>query len=902
MDALVATWRRQRALAGLVGLFAVSGATGLVYQTLWERQLHLVFGTSTFALSTVLTAFMAGLALGGAAAGRLVARLRAPLRVYGLLEIGIGAFALAFPMLLSWVEPLYLAAARAGDLSPWAFAMVQGLLAGGLLVIPTAAMGATLPLLVRFAAEGVDDVGDRVGLLYAVNTAGAVAGTWLAGFVLLPGVGLSTTTWIAAIANLSLGVGAIALERWAGGVVPETSTPPTWTPPDARASRAVLISVAFAGFAALVLEVAWFRVLGLMLGASAYAFSTMLLAFLVGIALGGRLGGPWADRAMAQGGVPRVLRTLALVQLGVGVASVALMHVYQELPYWYVGLFDALDAKAHPQATWAVSTLLAGLVMTPPAVLMGAAFPLAVRAAVGGADDAAPAAARVYAANTAGGVLGAALAGFVLLPTLQVTGTVLLAAGCDALAGASAWLGQRERGGRQGVAALVLAAAGAVVAVVWPPAWDPMMMTAGMYKYVTSFHDHSRQGIRDYAVGPFELIYYREGVSSVVTVARNPRTGNIWLANNGKVDASTSVDMPTQIMVSLLPMQFVDTPDDVLVIGLASGITAGAAAAVDEIARLDVVELEPAIVEAAHFFDAYNGGVLDDPRTNLVLDDGRNHVLRTPPATYDVVVSEPSNPWITGVSNLFTAEFFALGKSRLKDGGVWAQWVQLYGMDDADLKSLLGTFADTYDHVLCYTAAEDADLVLVGSDRPLVPTVDAAASLWRWPDVADLLESVHLAHPTDVLGTLLLDDAAVRGLAGDAVRNTDDNRRIEYAAPLNLHRDTQAINLPLLARHAIVPLDVIGDDPETLAGVATAYHREDDVDRAVQTMLRAGLSLPEGDPRRAAWVEVAFGWYAAERIPDPEELPEKKRLYEGRFLQEVVSPLLSSSSSSSSSN
>ncbi|MCB9680293.1 MAG: fused MFS/spermidine synthase [Alphaproteobacteria bacterium] len=898
MDELVAALRRQRAVTALVPLFFVSGATGLIYQTIWGRELHLVFGTSTFAIATVLTAFMAGLALGGAWMGRRADTVARPLAIYGALEVGIGVFAVVFPSLLHAVEPIYLAAWRTWAPTPVAFGVVQLLLVGSLLVLPTAAMGATLPLLARFATDRMGAAGDRVGLLYAVNTAGAVVGTWAAGFLLLPALGLSRTTWLAAVANVVLGLLALGLSRWTSGVqvaLDAVAEPePAVAPPSPRASRAVAWSAACAGFASLVYEVAWFRVLGLMLGASVYAFSVMLLAFLVGIAIGGRVGGWWADRLFARGGAPRVLAALAVVQVGVATLSITMMHVYQELPFWYVWLFDAFSAEAHPSLTWTVSLLLAGLVMTPPALLMGAAFPLAVRAAVGDARAVGAAVGRIYGANTAGGVLGAALAGFVLLPMLAVRGTVALAAAVNVVAALVAWAGQDAPGpalrtawGRGLGAALATLA---VVGLVVPPGWDPLLMTAGMYKYVTSFSDHSRAGILDYAVDQYDLLYYREGLSSVVTVARNKDSGNIWLANNGKVDASTTIDMPTQVMVSLLPMQFVAAPTDVLVIGLASGITAGGVTLVDDVQRLDVVELEPAIRPAAELFADFNHGVLDDPRTHLVLNDGRNHVLLTPPGTYDVIVSEPSNPWLTGVSNLFTEQFFTLGKARLKPGGIWSQWVQLYGMDDDDLRSLLATFAAVYPYMQVYAAAEDADLVLLGAEHPFGPDAAAAAHLLGWPAVADELDVVQLATVPALIGAWLMDRDEVLRMVGDTPRNTDDNMRIEYNAPLNLHRDTQALNVPMLMRHAQVPWRYV-DDPALLAEVALRYDTDDDLDRAIDAMLRAGLALPVDDPLREERIEQAFTWYREGRGSTHDVGGTARELLWQAFLEQRVQPL-----------
>lgn len=891
MDELVADLRRPRALAWLGALFVVSGATGLVYQTVWSRQLHHVFGTSTLAIATVLAAFMGGLAAGGAlAAGRADSAVR-PLRAYGLLEIGIGVFALVFPSLLHLAEPAWVATWQALPDAPLARAGVQLVLVGAMLVVPTAMMGATLPLLARFAVDGAELAGAAVGRLYAANTLGAVLGTWLAGFVLLPSLGLWTTTVAAATANVALGVAALVLDGTVAPLAPPASEPGP-PPVDPRRRRAVLVVAALAGFASLVEEVAWTRVLTLMLGASVYAFSTMLLAFLVGIAVGGALGGPLADRALASDRVDGVLRRLALAQLGVAAGGLVLMHAYQELPFAYVWLFDALRAEDHPEALWAVGLLVAGGVMLAPAILMGVTFPLAVRAVVARPGEAGVGVGSVYAWNTLGGVFGAALAGFVLLPWLRVTGTVQLAAAAHGLGAAIAWFAQRGEGPsapRDRRVGLALAGVATAVAILWPPAWNPLLMTAGMHTYAGDLSEPTRAAVRRFAVERFELVHYDEGWTSVVTVARNPATGNLWLANNGKVDASTSIDMPTQDLVSLLPFLYAPGREDVLVIGLASGITAGAVTLVDGVERLDVVEIEPAIVEAARFFDAHNHGVLDDPRVRLVLDDGRNHVLRTPPGTYDVIVSEPSNPWLTGVSNLFTREFFELGRSRLKPRGIWSQWVQLYSMDDDDVRSLVGTFASVWPHVLVYAAAEDADLVLIGSEGPLVPTFEAAEALLAEEPVREELARITHDTPARLTAAFLMDRDTLVRMADGYVPNTDDSMRIEYRAPLHLHADTQGVNARMLERHAQIPVDALAGDPDRLEALARAYREREDP-RALEAMLRAGLAPGVDDVGRDVRVRAAFDWYVADHTREP-PTPERRAVLEAVFLRDVVAPL-----------
>ncbi len=753
-------------------LFFSSGATSLVYQTVWARELHLVVGTSSFAISTVLAAFMGGLGIGGALAARGADRVDRPLRAYGLLEAGIGVYALILPLLIAWIAtPAYLAIARVIEPGPLVFGGLQAALVGCVLLPPTAAMGATLPLLARLFVQRKGDAGDRIGLLYGANTAGAVVGTAVAGLVLLPGIGLRWTTWLTALGNLSLAALAVWLDRRApaGAAQPLDDLDRDLIDGAVSPDVASLAVIALAGAASLICEVAWTRLVGLVLGGTTYAFTAMLLAVLIGIALGGRLAGPLADTAWRRGGTRGVLIVLAQVQIAFAGVTWGLTFLWAELPYWFVWLYDGLSGSVWAGAPFAAALVLCVAILLPPAALMGAAFPLAVRAAAGDGATIGRPVALAYAANTLGGVVGAAAAGFVLLPWLTLRGTVAVAVTANLIAAAIAlW-----RGARRGQA-LLASAAVVVPALVWAP-WDPLWMSGGMHHYVSQFDQHSREGIRWFATGGQELLFYREGLSTVVTVGRNTQTGNRWLANNGKVDASTGADMPTQVLSGQLPVRLAADPADVLVVGLASGITAGAVLREPGVQRLTVVELEPAVIEASRYFDDASGAPLDDPRTQLLLDDARAVLARTDRA-WDVIVSEPSNPWITGVSSLFTLEYWRLVRRRLAPDGIVCQWIQLYGMGPEELRGLLRTFLEVFPDAVLVETIEGSDVLLIGG----------TGGDW----------------PPGLAPAPLLSHAALARVAGEGWLNTDDRPRVEWAAPRWLHYDTGPINAAALRGEA----------------------------------------------------------------------------------------------------
>lgn len=836
-----ATQRRTAtAIRILLPLFFMSGATSLAYQVVWMRELQLVFGTSTFAVSTLLASFMAGLAAGGFAISRFADRFPRPLAVYGILELGIGAYALVFPLLLTATSPLYIAAWRILEPGPVAFGAIQSCLAGALLLLPTAAMGATLPLLARFTTFRLGGAGDRIGTLYAVNTLGAVVGIWYCGFVLLPQIGLYRTSVFAAAVNLVLGATALGLDRWVScrvrAIRDDLHVMQAGTP----TVICVYLAMGLAGSSALIYEVSWTRVLTLMLGSATYTFSIMLIAFLAGIALGGKLGGPLADRILRAGGRRRVLFGFAVIEIGIAVVACSSIYFYPELPFWFVGLFDWFEAGQQPEAVWWVALTLAGLVMTPPAILMGMHFPIAVRAVVDQGGMLGRPVGIVYGANAIGGALGAFLAGFVLLPGLGMRGTIFVAAAVGLVAaGILMWHAARQSHRRWGMLLPIAVTGFGIVFVTRQPPWNPLLMTSGLYQYVSSIDDHSREGILQFTVDAYRLLFYEEGLSSVVTVAQNVVTPNRWIAINGKVDASTTDDMPTQVLLSLLPMQFVQQPDDVLVIGLASGVTAGAASLHPEVDRLQIVELEPVIGRAARYFDEWNHSVLSDPRVELIHNDGRNHLLLAEPESYDLIVSEPSNPWIAGAANLFTREFLEIGRFRLKPGGVWAQWVPIYGMDTRDVQSILATFADVYPYALVYAAIEYNDLVLIGSDRPLHLSADLAQRLLDRPALAAELTRVGVDSDLEMISLYLLDRSGILEMSRGVPLNTDDNMFIELSTASKLHLEARRDNYESLLSHARLPESALADDPDRWASLARSYRQRGDLSRSAAAISRA---------------------------------------------------------------
>ncbi len=547
-------------------------------------------------------------------------------------------------------------------------------------------------------------------------------------------------------------------------------------------------------------------------------------------------------------GTSGVLACTAALQAGIAVSAWAAMYAYGELPFAFTAIYGSLAEHAALDLMWISKVALAMAVMIVPTLLMGATFPFLVRAGAGSSLAIGRPVGRVYGTNTLGAIFGAALGSLLLLPWLYIRGSVLCAASLNLVAALVALLASQEARGRidwRLVSGWAIAALWAVVLVHWKkPPWDPLVMTAGMYQYVGDVEAYDRQTVLDFAVTPYELLFYEEGLSSVVTVAR-AQSGNMWLANNGKVDASTSIDMPTQLLVAHLPFAFHPEPKRVALIGLASGITAGAITLHDEPGTIEIVELEPSVVHASHEFDEYNHRPLDDGRVDLFANDGRNHLYLADDATYDIIVSEPSNPWLSGVSNLFTRDFLEMGKRKLAKGGVWAHWIQLYGMDTDDVRSLLGTFADVYPYVALFSTIRDADLVMIGSESPL-DLSDRRARCIRRPRGRRPRGSprIGIDSGADLLARYQMDRVQMLALAHGVERNTDDNMRIEYSAPLHLYDDTAESNFRALFADVRPPLDMVtGVDGRI--DLAQSYAQEEDWVNALLALKDAHRLAPD---------------------------------------------------------
>jgi spermidine synthase len=797
-----------------IACFCASGAAALIYQVTWVRLLTLALGHTVAAASTVLAAFMGGLAVGAWAAGRASA-VRAPLVLYAALELLIAATAIALPHLLAAFDPLLVRAYADGTTS-WEFAIARVAVTLPLIGIPAAAMGATYPLAVewlsRFDAEEASDYrsSSAAGALYAANSAGAAAGAIAAGFWLIEELGARGTTWVAVALNVAAAGFAIWIRRRARTSSTTAAAGPPATPRGRRRANrdrpmmtprpAVgVIAAALSGFAALVYEVTWTRLLALTLGPTTYAFATMAAAFITGIALGSSLGTRLARRS-----------TEVVFWLG---AFLVVTAATTTLASWFTASYlplliaRSVAADADFGSLFLRQTLSIALVLLPASASLGATFTLALAAASSGVDSAARQTARVYTANTLGAVAGALAAGFLLVPrfglqaTFLTASVVLLATGSVIVTRSAGTSAGRRLNSR--AALPLLAAGGAAVIAFGARDWDRDLVTSGAYKYARQVSEETLES----SLRAGHLEFYREGAAGTVTVRR--LTGVRSLAIDGKVDASNGGDMLTQRLLGLLPTLLHPAPRDALVIGLGSGVTADAALASGEVTRLDIVEISPEVAEASAFFERENHDVLSKAGVRLLIGDGRSH-LRLSNVQYDVIISEPSNPWMAGVAALFTREFFEAARKRLRARGVFCQWSHTYDISRGDLQSIVRTFASVFPDGTMWLIGE-GDLLLIGSADPGIENRVATLADRAQSDSARAMLA-DLGVPPDTVPFVLLSlfvggPREIARFGDGAALQTDDRMLLEFTAARAMHEPPEghAARLRVLAAAASLP-------------------------------------------------------------------------------------------------
>ena len=836
--------------------FFVSGVAGLIYEVLWAKYLALYVGSTGLAQIIVLATFMGGLALGCQLLGSLADRVRSPLKMYSFLEFGIGVYALVFDKIFVLGRDVFIAVVRASGSAE------SGLVAGKItacvlsILLPTFLMGGTLPAMGRYMMRTLNVVGPRISILYFINSLGAVFGCVFAGFYLIGRFGLQFSMVVGAILNIAAGLVSMAvLSRETADMAPKEETGPAIDEGlPAWATTVVLAGVGISGAVSMMYEVGWIRLLTLVLGSSTYSFALMLATFILGLAIGSFL---LSFRKRTAGYV----LIFGLSEAAVGLTVLLMLPFYAKLPYWFNQLASSLNREPATFGLYQFCIfLMCALVMIVPTILQGITFPAAIKVLIPDIHRIGRRIGYAGAINTIGTLVGSVGAGFLGLPFLGIKGTLEMAVALNSVLGlAIVAVEPAPARRRKGLAAALMAmlAVWAWYGVAMGP-WDRLVLTAGTYR--TRQRIPSFEKLRS-KLASRETLFYRDGIDA--TIAVQDLTGDEpqrILVINGKTDASTGRDMPTQKIMAHLPMMLHPRPEKVLIVGIGSGATIGSVLAYEGVKQVDVVEICRDVIDASRLFDSVNGSFRKDPRVHVFWEDAKTF-LQIADTEYDVIISEPTNPWIAGVAGVFSQEYFETCRSHLSPGGFFMQWIQGYELEDSTFFLILETFTGVFP---CYTLWNPSysDTVLVGSPQPYGADFGRMEARVKTPGVQRDLATMGLSSLLPILGFQMADHAAKPShVDWVGAVHSDFFPILEYVAPRGFFVGASAKGVKMLDRRTQSPANAKLWIRDYLAGRAIA---RDDLRECFSSAITCH-GLFDGAP--AAW---AREW--ARRYPDDPEV------------------------------
>jgi len=800
-------------------LLFLSGAAALVYQLLWIKQLSLVVGVDVYAVTTAVSAFFGGLALGNRLFGRRAEFSGRPLRLYAALELGIAVFGVGVTLALAHAAAPFAELESRVGLLAWA---VPFLLVG----VPATLMGGTMPALIRTLSPGSGQLGRTGGQLYAANTAGAIAGALLVPFLLVPAFGVTGSALAAAALNLAAAAGAALFRslfdtlrtNGQGAEAPGPRSEGAYVGPDFSSATLALRLYAVAGGIALGYEVVWSQAIAQFVSTRVFAFAIVLATYLTGLAIGSAVHARVADRVRDPWG------TFGLLVAGAGLlALLAIAGLGTWLMTWQSSLEEGVRAATSSElaAMCARFALAALWFVFAPTLLLGAAFPAALRLAAG-PDRIGDDLGRVLALNTAGGIAGTLVTGFLLVPSLGIVHTLAALATAAAALGLVAIVagGPTARGRR--TAGLAIAAATVLAAVMTPEDRIARLLTSTR--------------------GGGTLISYAESAGGTVAVVEQTAGASSFrrlyiqgVSNSGDVFASLRY-MRLQALLPLLVHR--GEPRSALVIGLGTGITAGALLRYPGLERRVCAELLPAVVQAAPLFHG-NYGVATDSRLDLRVRDGRRELLRSS-ERYDVITLEPPPPSAMGVVNLYSRDFYALAGHRLTANGLLAQWWPLATQNDEDSRAMVRAFLDAFPYASLWTT-ELHEMLLLGSPEPIELDAARIGARFDHPEVASALGQVGIGSPAAMLATWIADRGGLEHYASGVMPVTDDRPGIEYATWTRRGEFSRV--LPALMALTDPP-QVINASPELIQSIAAEQNR-------LRRLYEAALEAYAGRSERA---------------------------------------------------
>ena len=788
--------------------FFFSGVAGLIYQILWLRMIDKVVGSAPFAVATVLSVFMGGLALGSWLAGRYIDRISSRsnlLSLYGKVEFAIGIYGLLLPLLISMMKPVYVLAYNSLFTHALMYRVFTFFGCSLLLIAPTTLMGVTLPLLCRFYVEDIGHIGIRTGRLYGINTIGGAAGAVLCGFFLIAEFGVWGSILTAAGINIFIGLLCIGVSRGRRPPAPEAAAKGKGTdkpkgqkarkyPEAAPLNDMTIITLALlifgiSGFCSMAYEVFWTRLLGLIIGPTTYSFSLVVSTFIVGLAMGNIIFGWLADR------VKRAFPLLVITQACAACLALLVSQFLGNSQFFFSKLIYTFQGDFGEKVL--VQSVVLFFVLVGPTIFLGATFPLVSRIYARSLPEIGRSIGTAYAVNTVGAILGSFAAGFILIPLLGKENGLRLVAGLQIFTSLLALTfliiktGERIRAAAAGLIALTLG----LLLLINFPSWNHKILSRGWYYRVetfkqyfstTSWSDAVWKGASKIAhhVANIDVIFYGDGIGGFTTVEKwvSPiGTANYTMLNSGKMDASSHNDRLTQALSAHIPLLFHPHPEKVMVLGLASGMTAGEAL-LYPVRQLDVLEINDQVIKAAGLFSPWNNGCLTNPRARIIAQDGRNHLELTN-EKYDVIISEPSNPWMAGLANLFTLDYFKTVRNRLNGDGIFIQWTNAYDMDWGSFAMIGRTFAEVFPDGMLIRTISSSDFLLVGFQGKKSLDLKTAEKNIAY---AGKSGNVTIRDPRAIFNLIVTED--LKGFFGPGPLHTDNRPHLEFAAPRNLGR------------------------------------------------------------------------------------------------------------------
>ncbi|MGZ8899864.1 MAG: fused MFS/spermidine synthase [Limisphaerales bacterium] len=799
-------------------LFFASGATALVYEVLWSKYLSMMLGSTVQAQTVVLAVFMGGLAIGNRLFGKRSSTIKSPLLGYGVLEVGIGVYAMAFPQIYSAADWIFVAVGSKFSEATFALLLLKLGISVALLLIPTVLMGGTLPLIAAWIQKQPGfESGARVGIFYATNSLGAMTGSGLAGFYLIQNYGMIGTLTLAAIANVFIGLiaGLLAKKEQSELLTEPPRVQPAAGLSDAAAAPAsakwFAMLVALTGGVSMGLQVLSARSLALVAGGSLQAFAIVLMSFILGIGLGSIAISSWG--AARRHGI-RTVYTLLLVAASMVVLNIVFI---EELTTLYAqarfGLaLNYVGYLLHQVSIAVFSFLILGL----PAACLGAAVPLSIRLLQGNSSALGDQVGRLLTANTIGAVVGVLLTGFVLMPLVGLRGAFAVLA--LLLMGVTAYVALQRSNTVAATTAIVLLGVSAAAVASTGENWR-FVIGSGVYRLRGQFPTADYWASRKQNT---QILYYKDSADATVSVEQSANPGDAQqqtiLRINGKTDASSRGDLSTQFLLAHLPMAAKPDAKSVFVLGFGSGITGGALLG-HPIDKLTIAENCGPVLEAGKYFNQWNRGVLTNARTIIRKDDARA-VLKLSQTKYDIIISEPSNPWVAGIGSIFSKEFYELCASRVTDDGIVAQWFHSYEMSDYIVMLVLRTFGSVFPHMEIWDTQE-GDIVMLGSKKAWVSNAAQYQKIFARPEVRKDMADVRISTGVALWAKQVASQNTAFAIAGDGPIQTDDLPILEYAAPIAFFRaedatklqsfDERTVQYPLAGKDKIATLRALPD-------------------------------------------------------------------------------------------